>query len=123
MDGLNSILSEIGKLCDLLRNKWVKRRGIAFGTITCFSDRIVVIIEAAGQIKTTTDGYIYGLISAELASEVIGKAFKNSSLKLKSFEYETKWRKMLGKEIVFGEYLHKFYSKLNDGSLDELFVS
>jgi len=29
----------------------------------------------------------------------------------------------LGWEITFGEYFHKFYSKLDDRSLDELFVA
>ncbi len=127
MDGLNSILSEIGKHSEICsEGNGVKRRGIAFGTIPrSYSDRIVVIGEAAGQIKTTTGGGIYyGLLSAELASEVIRKAFKNGSFKAKNLsEYETKWRKMLGKEIIVGEYLHKFYSKLSDKSLDELFVA
>jgi geranylgeranyl reductase family protein len=127
MEGLNSILSEIGKYSEICpEGNGVKRRGIAFGTIPrSFSDRIVVIGEAAGQIKTTTGGGIYyGLLSAELASEVIGKAFKNGSFKAEILsEYERKWRKMLGKEIIVGEYLHKFYSKLSDQSLDELFVA
>ena len=127
VDGINRILSEIGKYTEICSERnGVKRRGIAFGTIPrSYSDRIIVIGEAAGQIKTTTGGGIYyGLISAELASEVIKKAFKNGSLKAESLsEYEKKWRKILGKEIVIGEYLHKFYSKLSDKSLDELFVA
>lgn len=31
------------------------------------------------------------------------------------------WRKELGREIKFGRYFHKFYSKLNDNSIDSLF--
>jgi hypothetical protein len=30
-------------------------------------------------------------------------------------------RKELGREIKFGRYFHKFYSKLNDNSIDSLF--
>ncbi|HEX9665655.1 MAG TPA: NAD(P)/FAD-dependent oxidoreductase [Thermodesulfobacteriota bacterium] len=127
MDGLNSVLSEIGKYSEICSEiNGVKRRGIAYGTIPrSYSDRIIVIGEAAGQIKTTTGGGIYyGLISAELASEVIRKAFKNGFFKAQNLsEYEMKWRKILGKEIIIGEYLHRFYSKLNDKSLDELFVA
>jgi digeranylgeranylglycerophospholipid reductase len=103
-----------------------KMRGIGFGTIhKSYSDRIIVVGEAAGQIKTTTGGGIYfGLIAAEIGSEVITKAFKKASFEARTLaEYEKKWKKMLGWEITFGEYFHKFYSKLDDRSLDELFVA
>jgi digeranylgeranylglycerophospholipid reductase len=127
IEGLTNTLSQIANKT----NPWTeisraKRRGIGFGTIKrSYSDRIIVVGEAAGQIKTTTGGGIYfGLIGAELASDTIKKAFQRASFKAGTLSaYERNWKKMLGWEITFGEYFHKFYSKLDDESLDELFAA
>lgn len=123
LEGLKNILSNLstnGNQCIDM----VKRRGIAFGSIPrSYSDRIVVVGEAAGQIKTTTGGGIYyGLLGAEIASDIIRKAFKKGNFQAKTLsEYQRLWRKSLGRELVFGEYFHKFYSKLDDNSIDALF--
>lgn len=123
LEGLKNILSNLstnGNQCI----EMVKRRGIAFGSIPrSYSDRIVVVGEAAGQIKTTTGGGIYyGLLGAEIASDIIRKAFKKGNFQAKTLsEYQRLWRKSLGRELVFGEYFHKFYSKLDDNSIDALF--
>ncbi|MDA2921044.1 NAD(P)/FAD-dependent oxidoreductase [Desulfobacterota bacterium AH_259_B03_O07] len=125
IDGLRNTLSAIGDSIDSSSElSKARRRGIAFGTITrSYSDRIIVVGEAAGHIKTTTGGGIYyGLLSAEIASKVIKKAFKVGTFEAKTIsKYEKQWKKILGKEIAFGEYFHKFYSKLSDNSLDGLF--
>jgi len=123
LEGLKSVLSSIptnGDPCTGI----VKRRGIAFGSIPrSYSDRIVVVGEAAGHIKTTTGGGIYyGLLGAEIASDIINKAFKKGDFQSRTLsEYQRLWRKSLGREIVFGEYFHRFYSKLSDNSIDALF--
>jgi flavin-dependent dehydrogenase len=125
LEGLKNILSNVSNHSNpCVEMGMIRRRGIAFGTIPrSHSDRIVAVGEAAGQIKTTTGGGIYyGLISAEIASEVIKKAFKRGNFRAKTlYEYESLWRNNLGKEITFGEYFHKFYSKLDDSSIDTLF--
>lgn len=126
-EALANTLSEIAyhtKSCT--NNGRPKMKGIGFGTIrSSYFDRIIVVGEAAGQIKTTTGGGIYfGLIGAEIASEVIKKAFKKASFEARTLsEYQKKWKKILGWEITFGEYFHKFYSKLDDRALDELFLA
>ncbi|MGB7293183.1 MAG: NAD(P)/FAD-dependent oxidoreductase [Thermodesulfobacteriota bacterium] len=125
IDGLSNTLSAIGDYIDSCSELGkAKRRGIAFGTITrSYTDRIIVVGEAAGHIKTTTGGGIYyGLLSAEAGSEIVKKAFKVGKFDVKTLsEYEKKWKKMLGREITLGEYFHRFYSKLSDNSLDALF--
>jgi digeranylgeranylglycerophospholipid reductase len=123
LEGLKNVLSNISTNGDPCTGM-VKRRGIAFGFIPrSYSDRIVVVGEAAGQIKTTTGGGIYyGLLGAEIASDIIRKAFKKGDFQARTLsEYQRLWRKSLGREIIFGEYFHKFYSKLNDNSIDALF--
>ncbi|HSE83418.1 MAG TPA: NAD(P)/FAD-dependent oxidoreductase [Thermodesulfobacteriota bacterium] len=125
LEGLKNVLSEVGPHSDLCTDiGTIKRRGIAFGNIPrSYADRVIAVGEAAGHIKTTTGGGIYyGLISAEIACEVINKAFKKGNFERRTLsEYERLWRKSLGKEIKFGEYFHKFYSRLNDNSVDRLF--
>jgi digeranylgeranylglycerophospholipid reductase len=125
LEGLKNVLSNVSTYSDPCADMgMIKRRGIAFGAIPrSYSDRIVAVGEAAGQIKTTTGGGIYyGLLGAEIASEVIKKAFKKGDFRARTLsEYQRLWRKSLGRELVFGEYFHKFYSRLDDNSIDGLF--
>lgn len=124
-EGLKNLLEEIGPYTNLCENSGrIKRRGISFGTISkSYSERVIAVGEAAGLVKTTTGGGIYyGLISGEIASKVIIEAFKQNNFSEKFLSrYENMWRKELGREIKFGRYFHKFYSKLNDNSIDSLF--
>ena len=125
VEGLRNILSEVNHYsdpCTEIEN--AKRRGIAFGSISkSYSERIIAVGEAAGQIKTTTGGGIYyGLVSAEIASETIKQAFKKGKFDEGTLsEYEKTWEKSLGREIKFGQYFHRFYSRLDDDSIDALF--
>ena len=52
--------------------------------------------EAAGLVKTTTGGGIYyGLISAEIASNIIKDAFKKNDFSAKFLsKYEKQWKKI-----------------------------
>ncbi len=123
--GLRNLLSTIGDYTNICTDLGkVKRRGIAFGTINkSFSDRVVVVGEAAGLVKTTTGGGIYyGLISGEMAADTIYMALQNGDTSAKTLSnYEKMWKKSIGNEISFGKYFHRFYSKLGDDSVDALF--
>jgi len=125
LESLKNILSNFVTYSDPgVEIEMIKKRGIAFGAIPkSHSERIIVVGEAAGQIKTTTGGGIYyGLIGAEIASEVVNKAFEKGNFEARTLsEYEEIWKKSLGKEIIFGEYFHRFYTKLEDSSIDKLF--
>lgn len=127
LEGLNNIITEFNHNDDLCTEIGaIKRRGIAFGTIhKSYSDRIIAVGEAAGLIKTTTGGGIYyGLISAEIASDVIKKAFSKRNFDARVLsEYENRWRKSMGREIKYGQYFHRFYSKLDDYFIDRLFYA
>ena len=102
----------------------VKRRGIAFGAIgKTFSKGVLVVGEAAGQIKTTTGGGIYwGIIAAHHAAETIKLAFSAGDFSEKTLsEYEKRWRGELGSEISLGKHFHRFFSRLDDEGIDKLF--
>jgi len=88
-----------------------------------FSERVLVVGEAAGQVKSTTCGGIYyGLIAATLAAETIGEAFSqgrfdDSFLK----RYEKRWRRKLGSELEIGYRLRQVFSRIQDKQIDRLF--
>ena len=88
-----------------------------------FTERVLVVGEAAGQVKPTTCGGIYyGLISAELAAETIEEAFSQGRFDgaiLKG--YETRWRDELGGELEVGYRLRQIFSMIEDNQIDRLF--
>lgn len=100
-----------------------------FGTIPLrtlartHSDRIVVIGDAAGQVKPTTGGGIYhGLLCADMAVDCLQQAFMSndfSATRLSS--YERQWRAKLGSELQTGYWARRFYHKLNNRRIEHLF--
>ena len=88
-----------------------------------FSDRVLVVGEAAGQIKTTTGGGIYyGLLGAELAVETLKEAFRKNKFTANVLSpYDQRWKKAIGEELRFGFYFRKLFAKLTDEQIEELF--
>lgn len=118
-------LSKLGK-DSLLNSDQIefKRRGIAFGAIDkSYTDRVVAVGEAAGLVKTTTGGGIYyGLISGEIASGVISDAFRKGRFDARFLsQYQKLINTSISREIKFGEFFHRFYSKLDDQQINRLF--
>lgn len=97
---------------------------IPIGTQTsCVRDRLVVVGEAAGQVKTTTNGGIYyGLLCAGLASGVIAEALRTDDLRRERLlMYDRRWRERLELELRLGLVLRDFFSRLSDHQIDILF--
>jgi flavin-dependent dehydrogenase len=88
-----------------------------------YSDRILVVGEAAGLIKTTTHGGIYyGLISSQLAAETLKEAFGEGDFGSHIMKrYEERWRNTLYKEIKTGYMIRRFFSRLSDEQIDRFF--
>ncbi len=88
-----------------------------------FTRRVLVVGEAAGQVKSTTCGGIYyGLISAKIAVETIEEAFSQDRFDdgiLK--RYEQRWRHELGGELEIGYRLRQIFSGIEDKQIDTLF--
>jgi digeranylgeranylglycerophospholipid reductase len=87
------------------------------------SDRLMVVGEAAGQVKTTTQGGIYyGLLCAEIAAEVAAGAFRAGDLSRAALaSYDKRWRAKLEAELKLGLLIREFYSELSDRQVDRLF--
>lgn len=88
-----------------------------------YADRVLVVGEAAGQIKTTTGGGIYyGLLGAQFAAETIREAFRKNRFTANALSpYDQRWKKAIGEELRFGYYFRKLFAKLTDEQIEELF--
>jgi geranylgeranyl reductase family protein len=138
--GLISNENAIAHLKNFLRNPFIRDKitinnntpikcsPIPFGKISkSYARRLVIVGEAAGQVKTTTGGGIYfGLLCSEIAVQTIINAFKRNDFSEKIFkEYERRWREKIEPELKAGTYLRNIFSRLSDKQIDLLinFVS
>jgi digeranylgeranylglycerophospholipid reductase len=87
-----------------------------------YAERLVIVGEAAGQVKATTGGGIYfGLLCAEIAANTIVKAFRSGNFAEGVFrEYEINWKNRLEPELKAGLLLRNLFSKLSDHHIDLL---
>lgn len=110
---------------DRLKEKGeIQGRAIPMGSLPRTSgERILVVGEAAGQVKTTTHGGIYyGLICSRIAVETLKEAFEKGKFSSQILRnYDKRWKGLLEREIKSGYWLKKFYSRINDSQIDELF--
>lgn len=88
-----------------------------------YGRRLLVVGDAAGQVKPTTGGGIYyGLLCAGLAAGVLSAALEEDDLTAARLAvYQQQWRRLLGQDIRLGSLARRFYQRLGDGHLDSLF--
>ncbi len=88
-----------------------------------YSNRLLVVGEAAGLVKATTHGGIYyGLISSQLAVETLKEAFRSGDFGSHIMRrYEERWRSSLGREIKTGYNLRRIFSSLHDCQINRFF--
>jgi geranylgeranyl reductase family protein len=84
--------------------------------------RLLVIGEAAGQVKITTAGGIYyGLLCARIASEVLRRAFEKGDFTESALApYDAEWKAKLEAERSMGGALRRVFSKMSDRQIDAL---
>ena len=85
-----------------------------------YAERVLVIGEAAGQVKATTGGGIYyGLLAARLAAETISQAFAAGCFSTTTLQaYERAWRSLLADELALGFSFRKLYGWIGDRQMD-----
>jgi digeranylgeranylglycerophospholipid reductase len=88
-----------------------------------YADRVLVVGEAAGQVKPTTGGGIYyGLLCADIAAEVLHQAFVAGDFSAAILSaYEKKWRARLNRELTIGYWARTLLSRLSNNHIDRLF--
>jgi digeranylgeranylglycerophospholipid reductase len=96
---------------------------LPLGPVPCtYASRVLAVGDAAGLVKPTTGGGIYyGLVSGEIAAEVLGAALAHDRLDQRTLSrYERRWRDRLGPEIRVGLAFRRIVTRLNDESIDAL---
>ena len=88
-----------------------------------YGDRLVVIGDAAGQVKPTTGGGIYfGHLGSQAAVEALTEAFNHGNLGARELAgYQKAWKAKLGREISSGYRARRLYQKLSDSRIERLF--
>jgi digeranylgeranylglycerophospholipid reductase len=88
-----------------------------------FADRLLVLGDAAGQVKSTTGGGIYfGLLCADIAADTIHKSFRNGDYSARSLsDYEKNWHKKLSRELRTEYLARRLYEKMSNKHIDSLF--
>lgn len=91
------------------------------------SDGVLIVGDAAGQVKSTTGGGLYyGMACAKLAGAAISKALQASRDPLLRrdglMSYQAAWRARFGREIAFSVRARAFLDALSDGEVDYLFT-
>lgn len=105
---------------EMLHQNRIYVKPIAYGPVKkSVYERILIVGEAAGQVKTTTGGGIFtGLLCANIAVDYISRALKNGrSLD----EYDITWRSVLSSEFEIGKEIRRVASRINDRTIERLF--
>ena len=104
---------------DVLQLKPIAQGGVS----RTFGERVLIVGEAAGQVKTTTGGGVFfGLLCSEIASNIIDQGFKDGSFSANKLSmYEKQWKAKIGTEIRVGTVARNFCGKLKDQQVEKMF--
>jgi geranylgeranyl reductase family protein len=86
-------------------------------------ERVLVVGDAAGQVKPTTGGGIYySLLCAQIAADTLHQALSSNDFSAEVFgSYEKKWRRLLSKELWVDYWARWLFERLNDRQIERLF--
>lgn len=88
-----------------------------------YGERLLVVGDAAGQVKPTSGGGIYyGLLCAEIAADTLHRAFSTSDPSPKLLaSYEKAWKQRIGRELRIGHLARRLYERLSNRHIDQIF--
>jgi digeranylgeranylglycerophospholipid reductase len=102
----------------------IEQKAIPVGTLArSYGDRVLVIGDAAGQVKPTTGGGIYfGHLGARIAAKVLDEALSSDNLTAGQLSrYQKQWKAKMGKELSRGYWARWAYAKLSDRQIKGIF--
>ena len=87
-----------------------------------FSERLLLVGDAAGQVKPISGGGIYtGTRCALMAAEEAAGALARDELSEEALAgYEKRWKRELGMELRIGRRIRRAFVGVNDAQMDEL---
>lgn len=85
--------------------------------------RVLVVGDAAGQVKPTTGGGIYyGLLCAEVAVDTLHRALSTDRFSERLFSrYQKGWKQRIGRELRTGYFARRLYERLTNHQIDKIF--
>ncbi|MFQ5924946.1 MAG: NAD(P)/FAD-dependent oxidoreductase [Dehalococcoidia bacterium] len=85
--------------------------------------RVIVVGDAAGQVKPTTGGGIYyGLLCAEVAVDTLHRALSTDRFSERLFSrYQKEWKQRIGRELRIGYFGRRIYERLTNHQIDKIF--
>jgi flavin-dependent dehydrogenase len=87
-----------------------------------YQDRVLVVGDAAGQVKPTSGGGIYySLLASEIAAEVLATALAADDLSATFLrQYQRRWQALLSRELEMGYSARRLYEFLTDQQISSL---
>jgi len=87
-----------------------------------YSDRVLVVGDAAGQVKPTTGrGIFYSLLASEIASGALDQALKEDKLSASRLgTYQKEWKSLLSNELEVGYSARRVFEYLGDNHISSL---
>jgi flavin-dependent dehydrogenase len=87
-----------------------------------YTDRVLVVGDAAGQVKPTTGGGIfYSLLASEIASGALDQALSEDSLSASRLgAYQKEWKALLSNELEVGYSARRAFEFLGDRQISSL---
>ena len=87
-----------------------------------YRDRVLVVGDAAGQVKPTTGGGIfYALLASEIASQALAEALEADELSASKLGlYQRRWKRLLSRELEVGYSARRLFEALNDHQINSL---
>jgi digeranylgeranylglycerophospholipid reductase len=92
------------------------------GRKTSYSDRIMLVGDAAGQIKPVSGGGLNPLFrAAPFIMDAVDRAYELDMYTASVMSlYEHGWRKELGKELKRGDRMRKYFLRFSDRQMDQV---
>ncbi|MGE4275374.1 MAG: geranylgeranyl reductase family protein [Candidatus Methanomethylophilaceae archaeon] len=88
-----------------------------------YGERLLLLGDAAGQVKPVSGGGLQpGLSAARCLAQTASQALEADRLDSGYLSaYERRWKKTVGRELSQGYRLRRIYVRMSDGKLDEAF--
>ncbi len=85
--------------------------------------RVLVVGDAAGQVKPTTGGGVYyGLLCAEIAAGILAQALSANDFSEALFStYHQTWQDRLGRELRIDRFARHVYERLSNRQIEAVF--
>ena len=102
----------------------IRQKLVPIGTVArSYGDRVLVVGDAAGQVKPTTGGGIYfGHLAARIAAGVLHDALGSDDLSAGRLSgYQKRWKAKMGRELSRGYWARRLWARLSDRQIESVF--